>query len=538
MGGRHAGDKDAARLGPMTYAAGFAVVVALLVGLLALRDDDGSAEAQCGTSEPVTVAVAPELAPLVESATERAATARCVTFEVLAEPPALTSQAVALDDGAPDLWIPDSAVWLTRVAGQLVEGVDAPRTLVRSVATSPVVLAWPKNGGEPPAKWLQVLTNPRFTIGDPLSTATATAPLLAAHAEAGSSLTPAVFDTVSRAQVTLAQRQSASTASADPAALLVATAKAGGSTVVSEQVFNASPVADSFVPVLPGDGSFALGYPLALVSDDEGHEKAATALADALTSADGVAALEKAGFRRPSGEPLSKGGAIGRFASMTIEDPAVIADTLRRWSLIALPAQALAVIDVSEPMGERAGGSTRMKLTMEAAMTGLGLMPDSWSLGMWAFARKVDGKKDWKELVPIRPLSTSTGGVNQRELVIRQTKSLNKRVEGRTGLYDTTLAAFREVQARYDPKAVNSVILVTGGRNDDPGSISRGELVETLKRERDPARPVVIIALGITEDADAFSLQEIAKATGGQVYLARQPSEIANVFINALRSRH
>ncbi|QMW65635.1 substrate-binding domain-containing protein [Mumia sp. ZJ1417] len=538
MAGRHADAKDGADNRPMTYAIGFAVVVVLVVGFLVLRDDDEPAAADCAKTAPVRVAVTPELAPIVEAATERADTDRCVSYEVLAEQPALTSQAVTLDDGAPDVWIPDSSVWLTRVAGQLVEGVEAPRTLVRSVATSPVVLAWPKSGGDPPSKWLQVLTNPGFTIGDPLSTATATAPLLAAHAEAGSSLTPAAFDTVSSAQVTLAQRQSGNPATADPAGLLDTTAKSGGSTVVSEQVFNASAAADSFVPVLPGEGSFALGYPLALVSGDPAHEAAAKALAAALTSAKGLASLEKAGFRAPSGEPLSEGSAIGSFASMTIEDPAVIADTLRRWSLIALPARALAVIDVSEPMGERAGDSTRMGLTTAAALTGLGLMPDSWSLGSWAFSRKLDGKKDWKELAPIRPLTATTGGKNQRDIVVQQTKSLRKLVGGRTGLYDTTLAAYRTVQARYDPKAVNSVIILTGGRNDDPGSISRAKLVETLKRERDPARPVVVIAIGITEDADAFSLQEIAKATGGQVYLARQPGEIADVFVNALRSRH
>ncbi|TNC32422.1 substrate-binding domain-containing protein [Mumia zhuanghuii] len=538
MRGRHAGEKDDADHRPLTYAIAFVVVVGLVVGVLTLRDGDESASADCVASDTVRVAVAPELAPLVEKAAERADAARCVSYEVVAEPPALTSQAVTLDDAAPHVWIPDSSVWLTRVAGQLLEGVDAPRTLVRSVATSPVVLAWPKSAGEPPKTWLQALTSPAFTIGDPLSTATATAPLLAAHAEAGTSLTPAAFDTVSSAQVTLAQRQSGSTATADPAALLVETAKTGGSTVVSEQVFNASPAADSFAPVLPGAGSFALGYPVALVSDDPLHERAAEALVESLTSPKGVASLEKAGFRRPSGEPLASGSAIGEFASMTIEDAEVVADTLRRWSLIALPAQALAVIDVSEPMGERAGGSTRMGLTTEAALTGLGLMPNSWALGTWVVARKIDGKKDWKELTPIRKLDTVSGGESHRDRVVGQIKTFRKRVGGRTSLYDTTLAAYRQVQAQYDPKAVNSVIILTGGRNDDPGSISRAKLVETLKRERDPARPVVVIAIGITEDADAFALEEIAKATGGQVYLARKPEEITDVFVNSLRSRH
>ncbi|MGH1563469.1 substrate-binding domain-containing protein [Mumia sp. DW29H23] len=539
MGGRHAGDKDPGDRGGLKYGIGVVAVAAVLAGVFVLRNDDRPAAADCEATAPVRVAVAPEIEEIVADAARRAGADACFAYEVVGEAPALTAQSVTIGDGAPDLWVPDSSVWLSRVSSQLVEGAAPPRTVVRSVATSPVVLAWPKSDAERPSSWLAVLTDPTFTAGDPLATATATAPLLAAYAEASRGVSPTTFSTVSAAQVTLAQRQSGSPPPVDPAALLTAVAKAGGSTVVSEQAFNAAAGASAaFDPVLPDSGSLALGYPLVAIESETSNDAAAEALGEALRSAKTQSAFADAGFRSPLGEPLDEGRSVGAFEAMTISDDTIVADTIRRWSLIAMPARALAVVDVSAPMKARVGGSTKMALTVQAALKGLGLMPNSWALGSWVFSKKLDGKKDWKVLAPIRPLDARDGAGTQRDRIVRETQRLTNKAGGRTGLYDTTLAAYRQVQAEYDPKAVNSVIILTGGRNDDPGSISQAKLLEALARERDPARPVVVIAIGITQDADAFALQKIAQATGGQVYLAREPEQIADVFINALQARY
>jgi secreted protein with Ig-like and vWFA domain len=109
--------------------------------------------------------------------------------------------------------------------------------------------------------------------------------------------------------------------------------------------------------------------------------------------------------------------------------------------------------------------------------------------------------------------------------------------DGGTGLYDTTLAAVRTVQDEYDARAINSVILLTDGENDDPGSLTLGELVSTIERERDPARPIQVIAIGMGPDADANALKRIAGATGGESYVARDPDDIAEVFIDAMLRR-
>jgi secreted protein with Ig-like and vWFA domain len=115
--------------------------------------------------------------------------------------------------------------------------------------------------------------------------------------------------------------------------------------------------------------------------------------------------------------------------------------------------------------------------------------------------------------------------------------TLPDRLGGATGLYDTTLAAFKEVQDSYDPNFSNSVILLTDGQNEDDNSISLQGLLAELKALEDPARPVLILTIGITEDADADSLQQIADATGGTSYVAESAADISTVFVDAVASR-
>lgn len=90
---------------------------------------------------------------------------------------------------------------------------------------------------------------------------------------------------------------------------------------------------------------------------------------------------------------------------------------------------------------------------------------------------------------------------------------------------------------RFYARAVNSVILFTDGTNQDPDSLSLEELLAALQRERDPAKPVVIVSIGITGDADAETLRKISEATGGTSYVARNPQDIPSVFVDALQAR-
>lgn len=184
-------------------------------------------------------------------------------------------------------------------------------------------------------------------------------------------------------------------------------------------------------------------------------------------------------------------------------------------------------------MAEKVGNKTRMQLTIEAAANGLKLFPENAALGLWTFSTNIGTLgADFRELVPIAKLTPAQ----------RQKMTANLAVQkpikgGGTGLYATAIAAVRAVRSSYDPLAVNAVLIFTDGKNDDPDGPSLAQTLQTLEGLRNPAQPVRIIALGMGPDVDANELRQLAAATGGQAYVAKNPQDLRDVFIDALQSR-
>ncbi len=98
-------------------------------------------------------------------------------------------------------------------------------------------------------------------------------------------------------------------------------------------------------------------------------------------------------------------------------------------------------------------------------------------------------------------------------------------------------AAYSKMVAEYDDRYVNSVVIMTDGRNDDPGGgLDLTQLLAKLKATSRGDRPVRIITIGMGE-ADPASLKAISKATGGTSYIANTPADIQRVFVQALLAR-
>ena len=66
---------------------------------------------------------------------------------------------------------------------------------------------------------------------------------------------------------------------------------------------------------------------------------------------------------------------------------------------------------------------------------------------------------------------------------------------------------------------------------------AHARLLTRLRELRDPDRPVRIVGIAISGDADLSALQRMATATGGDAYLAAQPEDILGVFAQAVLSR-
>lgn len=147
-------------------------------------------------------------------------------------------------------------------------------------------------------------------------------------------------------------------------------------------------------------------------------------------------------------------------------------------------------------------------------------------------------RRRWRGLpaaVTAEPLGGE--GSAQRTQLLSGIAQLPDLVGGGTGLYDTALAAFRGARADYEPDAVNSVVLLTDGRNEDTDGIGLEELLRTLRREYDPDRPVRLITIGMGEDADTATLARISEATRGRAYTVRDPQDISDVLTAELLER-
>jgi len=191
------------------------------------------------------------------------------------------------------------------------------------------------------------------------------------------------------------------------------------------------------------------------------------------------------------------------------------------------------VIDVSASMAETVPGSrkTRLQVTLSATRQGLQLFSDDSEVGLWTFSTDLYRGRDYRELVPIGPLA------RQRAALAATVARIKAKQPGATGLYDTVLAAYQRVTADWDPNRANAVAVFTDGENEDPNGISRGVLLDKLKKLYNPHKPVRIIFLGLGPDVNAEELKQIAEATHGLAFVTRDPTKIQDIFLQALAAR-
>jgi hypothetical protein len=542
--GRHADPTVPRRPAPAVLIAAGVVAVLLAAGLVWWVAGSGE---ECAKRQTVALTVTPEMGPLVKGLLAEPIELDdgvCAVADVTAQEPLQTvGDLGALDaDALPALWVPDSSLWAARAG-------DAPLEGAGSMGSSPVVLATSRAAADAlgwttqPPTWGQALAS-----GRPLAV-----PDLAASAE-GLSALAAVRSSLGGGEdadiaVVEAVLASARTTPVAPADALAAGAAGGADAplvpVSEEEVFrtNQDVKNAALIAVYPSEGTPFLDYPVLRVGERSGDARAASdAVVRALTSDRARTAVLDAGFRDAEGSaPPGAGEQTGVQEAAPQElalEPTEVQGLFARLSSLAKPSRLLAVFDVSTSMKAPVGKGTRATLARDAAKSALALFPDNSAIGLWAFARQLDGDTDWVELLPTRTLATDAGGRSQREVLAEQLDSIPDRLApGGTGLYDTTLAAVRAARANYDPTAITSVVIVTDGKDEDEDSIGLDSLVQTLGSEVDPGRPVKVIGIALGPDADMGALEQIAAATGGHAYSAVDENDLQTVLFDALRQR-
>ena len=290
------------------------------------------------------------------------------------------------------------------------------------------------------------------------------------------------------------------------------------------------------VAVYPEEGTLEADHPWVVLRApwvDDTKRKAAAGFLDYLRSEPVQKRFQEAGFRTSEGRPgpqLSEAnGLLPDQPKRVLAPPApkVVAAALESWNAARKRSNVLAVYDVSGSMKEEVpgtGGKTKMDIVKAAAGQALGLFAPETNLGTWVFSSDLGGGRDWAESVPIGPTNARLPNGKVRREVLAEALARLQATDGDTGLYDTTLAAFRAVKRSYAPDRINIVVLLTDGINDDPtGGINRTELLRLLKAEQDADKPVAIITVAYGAGADATSLRLISQATGGLAYVSRDP---------------
>jgi Ca-activated chloride channel family protein len=542
----------------------------------------------CTGQIKLAVAVATEIAPAVDQAAQQWVSdganvgGTCVSVAVTPINPATMAAAVArehkvsltgLGDApasvvVPDVWVPDSTTWLLRLKAEAQGFVPTDGA---SVAQSPIVLGMPKpvaeSFGWPDQKksWKDVLdlltTSNKINpgIADPTRDATGLAGLLTLSAVAGPTVQGQqkavgalrlLAQSSSALRDDLLQKFPHSANDPNDIASSLGAAPMSEEDVVSYNAQKPSvPLAALYLDPAPP----ALDYPFAVMPEvDPQKAVAATGLRGELQKTTFKNALAAAGLRAPDGTggagfaaPIgappataatksASGGSDGGTAASGL-DASAISQTIGRWAAITVPGRVLAVFDVSGSMETAvptAGGLTRAQVTQKAAQQGLALFDDKWAVGVWLFSTDMVGKRPWKEIVPISPLASARTRLQQ------STAQIVPKKNGDTGLYDTALAAYREVEDTWQGGRINSVILFTDGKNENPGGITQAQLVQNLNKLKDPRRPVRMVIIGIGDEVDPKELQAITNATSaGGVFVAEDPAKINQIFLEAIATR-
>ena len=149
---------------------------------------------------------------------------------------------------------------------------------------------------------------------------------------------------------------------------------------------------------------------------------------------------------------------------------------------------------------------------------------------LWTFSRAARGN-DYRAVVPLGPLNRRYGNGTARDNIAAAVPRIT--AEGDTGLYDTTLAAVAAVRAGWQP-GPNTVVLISDGKNEDPGSPDLRTTLYRLVDGADPSRPVEVVTIALGSGADAKALRNIAATTKGKAYTAAQPEDLESVFLTAL----
>jgi Ca-activated chloride channel family protein len=503
-----------------------------------LDRDERTPVADEETGTMLTVAYSPEKAILFQALVERFNAQRLKTDD--GEP--MRVRAVEMDpeemleaiaDGTPGFqaMTPDSSVWL----GQLESGGNA--TVVGETvryAVSPVVIAmweevarelgWPDR----PVGWADLLSraqsdsNFRWSHPSTSSASGLLATLAEFYAGAGKTRGLTIEDVQSQPvldYVAALEKTVRFYGEGDEMALVNRALAEGRSLldafVVQEQMvvyFNQQRRGDRLVAIYPVEGALWEDHPLVLLetSDLTATQRAIFArFRDELLSAEAQALILETGYRPAdlslpldgSDSPLTAENGVNPAEPRTalqIPSPSVVEVVRQVWWYTKRHTSVYLVVDTSGSMRGQ-----KLSQAQEALRVFLDqIQGDLERVGMIRFASNVQ-----------TPVYLADLGANRGEL---EAAIDELEAAGDTALLDAVWEAYQRLQAEGDPERINAIVAMTDGKENN-SRMSLNALVSRMQEGNQQGVPVVVFCIAYGSDADMWTLETLAGATGGQV---------------------
>ena len=582
--GRHRQPRAGDNRRPFVLLGVLALVLAVTtgVGLVATRDRGIASSGECSGDAALRInAAAPVAAVLDDYAddfdewVEDRDGLPCTTTKVTSVTAQGFSAAVGrgLDGNttdAPTTWVPDSALWRAVLARDPRMAQVLPRTYP-VVASTPVVFAAPRPMAEAlgwpdrQPSWQQLsalaadpkgwaaLKHPewgrmRLEWPNPLTATAGLGSTVAVYRDLAIGVE--ATDDLRRRLVTAHNAVSDATGDLSGALGTLRTADPADAKSLrdlplvpaTEQevvAFNRAKPKTEVAALYPTDGWAVSEVPvLGLEAEwvSPAQRRASEAFADFVVQGPAQAAMREVGWRAArldTGVPGSA-GVVPPQPRYTPAQPSqdVLARTLQNWTALDRRGSLLVVLDTSGSMKELVAttGQSRLDLAKGAVLASLPFFADEASVGLWTFSRAESGR-DWVEVVPLGRLDRRVGGGTARDTIaaaVPRIKAAND-----TALYETTLAAVAAVRESWQ-QGPNTVVIISDGKNEDPGSPSLETTLQRLVDGADPSRPVEVLTIALGSSADAKALSNIAAVTKGRAFTAAQPEDLESVFLTAL----
>lgn len=455
----------------------------------------------------------------------------------------------------PDVWLPDSTVETGRLAARAKEtGLRLPTGAVRSIATTPLVLALPAKAakaGAADGRWvrrdwstlLATANDTGLAVVRPAPTNSATGEIVTAavyrslaggRAPASAPVTTAEWRFEHRlghsldlgayplgnALGMLCRRLALTTGQAD-----------GGAVLVTEQQLvrynqglplgDACPASDA----IPAERQLVAAYPTDTVGLDHpfaqlhwsdqaaGQERGAAAFGDWLDSDAGARALLSIGLRPTAGkagslpvtEPLVARWGASPDAVFSRSSPPVaqVESVLKRYAAATRPGRILLLLDSSRSMAGLAagGGQSRFDAARKAALVAVAPLTTRDSFGLWTFPA---AGGPIRPLVPVQSLSSqaAANAVKLRLAAVRP--------DGDTPLYQAIAKATAALQPANDDQV--TVLLVLTDGQDTAGGQPPAQLATVAHAA---GVRISVVAFGEANCADR-ALRALTVGTGGQ----------------------